>query len=60
MTPHRAPWQGMLSKICRDTSKMATEQMKGLSSQVIKSLLFNGRPAGACAPAPPPPAAMEL
>jgi len=33
--------EGALSKICRDTSKLATEQIKGLSSQVIKDLLFN-------------------
>lgn len=32
---------GVLTKICRDTSKMASEQIKGLSSQVIKDLLFN-------------------
>ena len=33
--------ENALQKICRDTSKMATEQIKGLSSQVIKDLLFN-------------------
>ncbi|KAG2483089.1 hypothetical protein HYH03_018027 [Edaphochlamys debaryana] len=32
-----------LSKICRDTSKLAAEQIKGLSTQVIKNALFNCR-----------------
>lgn len=49
--------EGALTRVCRDTSKMATEQIKGLSSQVIKRLLFNmhGSAAGhsACAPAAP-------
>lgn len=38
-----------LAKICRDTSKLAVEQIKGISSQVIKDTLFNTRLQ------PPPP-----
>lgn len=38
--------EGALLKVCRDSSKMATEQIKGLASQVIKDLLFNKLPAG--------------
>ncbi|KAJ9517463.1 hypothetical protein QJQ45_024921 [Haematococcus lacustris] len=30
-----------LHKICRDTSKLAAEQLKGLSSQLVKQILFN-------------------
>lgn len=48
--PDKKRDDGILLKICRDTSKMTTEQVKGLSSQVIKDLLFNAklfsRPAG--------------
>eukprot|EP00803_Ostreobium_quekettii_P004965 evm.model.scf_3674.1 EVM.evm.TU.scf_3674.1 scf_3674:285-866(+) len=36
--------ESQLAKLCRDTSKMAVEQVKGLSGQVIKDLLFNCRP----------------
>jgi hypothetical protein len=36
--------EGPLLKICRDTSKLSAEQIKGLSSQVIKSILFNCNP----------------
>ncbi|KAG1660106.1 hypothetical protein FOA52_015086 [Chlamydomonas sp. UWO 241] len=50
--------EGTLTKICRDTSKMATEQMKGLSSQVIKQLLFNNHSAHSCRPGAP--ASMEM
>ncbi|GAX77055.1 hypothetical protein CEUSTIGMA_g4501.t1 [Chlamydomonas eustigma] len=39
---------GALAKICRDTSKLAAEQIKGLSSQVIKSMVFNSRHSGGC------------
>ncbi|KAF5843621.1 putative COP9 signalosome, subunit CSN5 [Dunaliella salina] len=35
--------QSVLFKICRDTSKLAAEQIKGLSSQVVKDQLFNCR-----------------
>lgn len=45
MVPDRSKKdEGALTKICRDTSKMATEQIKGLSNQIIKDLLFNTRP----------------
>jgi COP9 signalosome complex subunit 5 len=40
--------ESALAKICRDTSKLATEQMKGLSSQIIKNLLFNSRDGHTC------------
>lgn len=36
--------EGPLAKICRDTTKLSAEQIKGLSSQVIKSILFNCNP----------------
>jgi hypothetical protein len=36
--------EGPLLKICRDTTKLSAEQIKGLSSQVIKSILFNCNP----------------
>lgn len=36
--------EGKLSKISRDISSLAAEQMKGVSSQVIKSALFDLRP----------------
>lgn len=39
--PDKKKEDGQLLKICRDTSKLSTEQIKGLSSQVIKDLLFN-------------------
>lgn len=62
--------EGPLLKICRDTTKLSAEQIKGLSSQVIKTVLFNCNPkaggpvrlvtADAAqahgAAAPPPPA----
>lgn len=35
--------EGPLAKICRDTSKLSAEQIKGLSSQVVKALLFKDR-----------------
>ncbi|GIL42017.1 hypothetical protein Vafri_83 [Volvox africanus] len=39
--------ESALAKICRDTSKLASEQIKGLSTQVIKQALFNCRLATA-------------
>jgi COP9 signalosome complex subunit 5 len=36
--------EGPLSKICRDVGKLSAEQVKGLSSQLVKSLLFNCNP----------------
>mmetsp|Transcript_25326 Transcript_25326/g.70833 ORF Transcript_25326/g.70833 Transcript_25326/m.70833 type:complete len:351 (+) Transcript_25326:120-1172(+) len=44
-----------LQKITVDSTKMAVEQIKGLSSQVVKDMLFNYRPkltSGSCGPAP--------
>lgn len=38
-----------LQKICRDTNKVANEHIKGMSSQVVKSMLFNCSPS--CQPA---------
>lgn len=38
---------GPLLKVCRDASKMTAEQIKGLSSQVVKALLFNCNPLAA-------------
>lgn len=35
--------ESALAKICRDTSKLASEQIKGLSTQIIKQALFNCR-----------------
>ncbi len=53
--------QGALQRITRDTGKLATEQLKGLTCQIVKQMLFNCRcnphaPPGA-APAEPAPAA---
>jgi hypothetical protein len=31
-----------LTKVVKDSSKVAEEQLKGLSNQVVKSVLFNG------------------
>lgn len=54
--------ESALSKICRDTSKLATEQLKGLGSQLVKQLLFNCSPHGpsgsGCRPLPA--ASMEV
>lgn len=52
--------EGPLAKICRDTSKLAIEQVKGLSSQIIKNLLFNGRHGHACGALPQGAAPMEI
>lgn len=38
--------EAKLAKITRDTSKLAAEQIKGVSSQIIKDALFNLRPMG--------------
>ncbi|KAK9819739.1 hypothetical protein WJX72_001788 [[Myrmecia] bisecta] len=46
-----------LLKICRDASKLSVEQIKGVSSQVIKDLLFNPAPLLTNGNAPAP---MEL
>jgi len=47
--------EAKLAKITRDTSKLAAEQIKGLSCQVIKDALFNVRPVGTgTAPTPSP------
>lgn len=44
--------ESALAKICRDTSKLAAEQIKGLATQVIKHALFNCKlAAGGAAPA---------
>lgn len=43
--------EGQLAKVCRDACKMAAEQVKGLSSQVIKGILFNIDPARPLPPA---------
>ena len=52
MLPHETKKEeGPLAKICKDTSKLAIEQVKGLSSQIIKNLLFNGRRGHACSAA---------
>lgn len=32
-----------LTKVCQDVKHLAVEQVKGLSSQVVKDLLFNDR-----------------
>ncbi|GMH46114.1 hypothetical protein BSKO_14078 [Bryopsis sp. KO-2023] len=42
--------ESQLSRICQDTTKMAVEQIKGLSGQVIKDLLFNFQPGKCCLP----------
>lgn len=48
-----------LTRIYRDAAKVTAEQVKGLSAQVVKDLLFNarlaGRPAGTSAGAQPTP-----
>lgn len=36
-----------LQKICHDTNKVANEQIKGISAQVVKRMLFNCSPAAA-------------
>ncbi|KIZ06923.1 COP9 signalosome complex subunit 5 [Monoraphidium neglectum] len=36
--------EGPLNKICRDVGKLSAEQVKGLSSQLVKALLFNCNP----------------
>lgn len=40
--------EGPLVKICHDVSKLSAEQVKGISSQVIKSILFNCSPKHGC------------
>jgi COP9 signalosome complex subunit 5 len=35
--------ENALTRVCRDTSKIASEQLKGLSSHIIKNLLFNSK-----------------
>jgi COP9 signalosome complex subunit 5 len=36
--------EGPLNRICRDVGKLSAEQVKGLSSQLVKALLFNCNP----------------
>lgn len=57
-TRHGAGGEGnKLHKVVKDTTKIAEEQVKGLSNQVVKNLLFNRAAAGSCcAPQPPPQA----
>lgn len=46
-----------LHKVVKDTTKIAEEQVKGLSNQVVKNALFNRSQAGQCCPPQPPPSA---
>ncbi|KXZ43921.1 hypothetical protein GPECTOR_77g19 [Gonium pectorale] len=41
--------ESALGRICRDTSKLAAEQIKGLATQLVKQALFNCKVAGAAA-----------
>lgn len=50
----------MAVQVCRDTCKLAAEQIKGLSTQVIKDVLFNNRQAPALLPHAPTCPALRI